>query len=289
MAEVEQVYVWADSDWIPVVTEGDATLPISSEDGTVVIDSPAADAFTVDTEGETRLLVRSSSSDQPQLVVGSNPPGFQGGATVGGIHVQGSTGTELKFTYDAIGHGATSGSVIAYGSNGYTFRDRNEGGGFLFTINPSGLGGTAFNALKISGYDGKFILGQSGSVAAPALTFADDLNTGISRTGEDEISLITNSVSGLKVTTEASIFYGRLQSDFITTEAAAVNDAEIQLDGKELKFSADDIQANFDYVPQTDSSLTDKKYVNSRIVTLTQAEYDALGDYDPHVMYCISG
>ena len=89
------------------------------------------------------------------------------------------------------------------------------------------------------------------------------------------------------VGTESSA--SRLHTSIITTPADAVGDTEIMLAGKELKISADDIQANFDYVPQTDSSLTDKKYVNSRIVTLTQAEYDALGDYDPHVMYCITG
>jgi len=84
---VEQVYVWDGNDWTPVVRDEtvsntseltndgedgvnpfitaadipavpDKKLPLDSADGTVVLDSPSADKFTISTGGETQVTIR---------------------------------------------------------------------------------------------------------------------------------------------------------------------------------------------------------------------------------------
>jgi hypothetical protein len=58
---------------------------------------------------------------------------------------------------------------------------------------------------------------------------------------------------------------------------------------RKLTISDDDIQAEAEYTPQVDASLATKKYVDSRIVTVTQVEYDAIPVKDPTRLYCIIG
>ena len=268
---VEQVYVWDGNDWVPVVRDetvsntseltndgedginpfitaadipavADKKLPIDSVDGTVVLDSPSANAFTISTGDEQALYLARTSSDADQLVIGENPPGFQGGVGSAGLHIQGVGSAEIKSTLNATGHGAAAGGVITYANNGWNIRDRQSGGGIIFTINPSGDAGTsAFNALGIGGVNGQIRLGDSGSVASPGITYYDDLDTGISRTADDEISIVTGGTSSLIVSRLDVTIPGELITPRIV--GPADNDASIEL-GADAKIT---VGASGDY------------------------------------------
>ena len=254
---VEQVYVWDGNDWTPVVRDEtvsntseltndgedgvnpfitaadipdvpDKKLPISSDDDTVVLDSPSANTFTISTGGEQALYLARTTSDADQLVIGENPPGFQGGVGSAGLHIQGVASAEIKSTLNSTGHGAAAGGVISYASNGWVIRDRQSGGGIKFTINPSGDAGTsAFDALGIGGFDGQIRLGNDGSAASPGMTYYNDLDTGISRTADDEISIVTGGTSSLIVSRNDVTIPGELKTPRIV--GPADNDASIEL------------------------------------------------------------
>lgn len=61
MAEtVEQVNVWTGTDWIPVVTEADAQLPVSSADNSVTLQSPEVNKYQIIVGGASRVDVGTS-------------------------------------------------------------------------------------------------------------------------------------------------------------------------------------------------------------------------------------
>ena len=61
MADPQKVKVFDGTDWVDLKAD-DPNLPISSTDGTVTLDSPSANTFTVSTNGTARLYVRSDGN-----------------------------------------------------------------------------------------------------------------------------------------------------------------------------------------------------------------------------------
>jgi len=226
---VDEVYVWDGTSWVPVVRD-DCELPISSADDTVTLDSPSANTFAISTGENQALYVTRTSSDADQLVIGENPPGFQGGAGSSGLHIQGIASAEIKSTLNSTGHGAAAGGVVSYQNTGWSIRDRQSGGGIVLTINPSGDAGTStLNALGISGVDGQVRFACDGSSSVPGMTYYNDLDTGFSRSADDEVSIVTGGTSSLITGRNGVTIPDELFTPRIVGSQAPANDAAIDL------------------------------------------------------------
>ena len=138
---VEQVYVWDGNDWVPVVRDEtvsktseltndgedgvnlfitaadipavpDKKLPVDSVDGTVVLDSPSANSFTISTGGAERVTVSNTSAAfsadiQSSRIVGSAAPGTDASIELGAgcvVRSEGTIQTYIKGTAGIVGH-----------------------------------------------------------------------------------------------------------------------------------------------------------------------------------------
>ena len=108
---------------------------------------------------------------------------------------------------------------------------------------------------------------QVGSASQPALAFSDT-TTGFFFAPDDANQYDANG-SGIAFT--------------IANANSGVAEREI------FRFTRNgQVVGSKDYVVLSPKSFTTKEYVDSRIWTGTQSEYDALGTYDDSVLYCIT-
>ena len=99
------------------------------------------------------------------------------------------------------------------------------GAGFNFTLNTGT--NAALQALKIS-FQGLLEHGLDGSTTAPAICWKDDVNTGFSRTDEDQASAICESQQlGSLYSTDSVTVPIQVQTDKITSKAGAPYDAHM--------------------------------------------------------------
>ena len=230
----------------------DANLPIQSDDGTVVLDSPSANVFTVSTGGAERVGVSDTDATFSVPVRTS---------TIGGLA---DTDPLIGFTnvinFQFMNSDTSLGSKINVGyneSSGTGFANVGVGGCYWYLRDSKrfGIGATGINF--------------NANAAANATTYDWKM--------EPDGTFVANADRGIET---AYITAGRHNSNNAPETAP-----QITLNGTQVTLGLKDGNA---YAPLTNDSIPTKKYVDELIWIGTQAEYDALGIYDNKRLYCIT-
>ena len=282
---VEQVYVWDGNDWTPVVRDEtvektseltndgedgvnpfitaadipavpDKKLPIDSTDGTVVLDSPSADTFSISTGGQTRATFGAGG----QLLRLQANAGFTQ-AVQYGLVVNPSVPAECTNSFFSFrsSPSLTTKTATLYHVCSYNRDDIGEQYGFYYGVStsvPVKVGKVGFRA-NVPGADFAFYADQ------PSVP---------------------------------SAFLGDIQCNTYTTVDGAANDARIQLSTTNVSITTDGqftvkphlTNINQRYIPTDPASVVLKQDLDDKIQVMTQAEYDAIGLKDPKILYCIT-
>ena len=236
----------------------DVALPISSEDGTVTLDSPSANTFTISTGGSERIRVNSSALD----VISSN-----------GNNLTSLTSGNSVAVFDVDLAKKVSNSAFGIRIDG-TYR-------FYMVENGNvGIGDTVTNVPQL--------LTVKGDVSGSSFVQNESSTCGVffPSTTSLEIHPASNQVS----------FYADPATTRVSGPNA--NDARVDLDSWIIFSTNDedrlsitlqgDIVAADDYVPQQPQSLATKQIVEDKIWVGTTVQYNALVTKNPTTLYCLT-
>ena len=257
-----QYLVWNDTAkrWEPG-THVTGNLPISSDDGTVVLDSPSVDTFTITTQSTERFRVNqrgmlgvgSSGLNSICMYVANTPTQATGLTGILSIpKILSADAEEVAALKTQADLGASVDLEIFY---------------HMITGSSSGAG-TAARVNGVRVVDAS-MTGTTKNVAFSTNLVADGLKNYSIETG-----------------TAPSRFNGEVQTSIV--KGLADTDAQIKLGSQAELKNGDDSE----YFPNFPSSISTKKYVDEAVEDVTwigtQAEYDALGIYDNKRLYCIT-
>lgn len=275
---VEQVYVWDGNDWVPVVRDEtvsktseltndgedgvnpfitaadipavpDKKLPISSADGTVVLDSPSANTFTISTGGQERAKVTDNvTSVNNRFLVGTNS--LQ--AEMGLLKTDASVWDVNQPHAYGLGHAVVEAINFKQGTDGT-------------------YAGYSMSAFRSDGMEQSAFIG----------VVSKDTSSSISALGGDVV-ITTRNDGGtqqelVRLNNEAATFGGDVQTAKIV--GPADNDASIEL-GSELLTT--------NHTPTQPNSIATKQTVDDKIQVMTTAEYNALATKNPTTLYCLT-
>jgi hypothetical protein len=257
-----QYLIWDDTAkrWEPGTHET-GNLPIQSDDGTVVLDSPSANVFTVSTGGTDKLTI-----DGP-----------------GRFKVFNSTGTNTFFVRND--------GNVGIGTNGQAYERMTIAGSLVQSSGYPAVGAKVSTSFSNDGTGAApAVFGFESQIAATGAEGFDRVahfmanQAGGSNTIDNHIGFLANVAGGTNAyafySTGAtpSYFGGTVQTP--TVKGLADTDAQIDL-GAELLTT--------NHTPTQPNSIATKQTVDDKIQVMTTAEYNALGaNVNPTTLYCLT-
>ena len=259
--DVKDVAIYTGSEWTSLseLAAGvvDAKLPIESDDGTVVLDSPSANTFTVSNGGAERVKVDAY-----------------------GVSIV--SGNQLNITR------VTSGNSIGVFDIDPSNTVANSG----FGIKVDGKYSLYRSALGNFGFGDDYTnpstkVAVDGDIQAASFVQKGATGTGISFPTVESMRLESKGVSIVDFDLLQAAFHKniivdadkQIQTDTITTAAGAVGDASIEL-GAELLTS--------NHTPTQPNSIATKKTVDDKIWVGTTASYNNVNPKLPGTLYCLT-
>lgn len=277
-----QYLIWDDTAkrWEPGTHET-GNLPIQSDDGTVVLDSPVQRLLLISngTPGAYGFVFNTGTGHFGSGIKGSYTPGSATVTFRNRLENNASNTTILRLDSPVFGNSGAA--VTKFGSTCYP---DNRGDNVSF------IGydfGTFYESSLYPSDPSKEFVNATGYRAADVFRNATGTVIGfLSQVSADGNSKNTETYQFYAEGLAPSRFNGEVQTS--TVKGLVGTDAQIDL-GSQAELKNGD---GSEYVPVWSTSIATKKYVDEAVDDViwigTQAEYDALGLYDNKRLYCIT-